>query len=206
MALEEKINYIEDDWNDGSLSGRTNASTGFFKEKNDSGSTGNLIKAINRPEWNVTDATVTANNRLQTDPNNDSSSTSDDQVNVNSEITVGTWSWESNLPDTTGSLGLLLMIFIDSSNLYSVAWASSNDNYEFSKTVGGAFTELITGPVNTTTGTFFSHKVTRDDFANWEAFFDGSSYGTTSDDEIINTEYVAFGGNGTGEHDNLVIN
>lgn len=189
MALN---NYIEDDWDDNSLTGRTGAEKDVFYQYS-TGGTGDLLKGVYRPRWEVESGYVEANNSQLEVPPGD---TTTQNVTTTSEMSVGSWSlsWVFETVISSGGVRINFMpgellgsnlvpnnsIFIDINNFES--------NYDLIKRISGTNTRVITStwPVDTNN---HSSKVTRDSYGGAELFFDGTSQGTTTEAEDIDVNY-----------------
>ena len=185
---EELSNYIEDDWNDNALNNRSNPEKGIYYSYSDGG-TGNLLKGVYRPRWDVADANpLTVSNNI-----NISNTYNDDGrrgiIQTPSVLTIGSWSFDltvSGIPSNYGnSLYITLMedvpyTYINNSDALMFWTTPASDYVIIAKMIGGSTTILIRYDKTWSDGTF-SYETTRDSYGNFELFEDSASKGTATD-------------------------
>lgn len=187
--MAEQTNYLEDDWNDNALSGRTSAEKGVYYSYHDGG-TGDLLKGIYRPVW--TRPRAAGNISLS---NGTVTWSLDDSVDYGNPIvtptafTVGRFEGDYQFTATSNDFDICAFDWIHQADNYGTNWApnealytSINDdaNYRVFKNVGGTGTALIDSSWDNDTTT---HRTAyeRDAYGNHELFYDGVSKGTGSD-------------------------
>lgn len=215
VGLIESTNYLEDDWDDNSLTSRTNPSDGVYAHP-DANEAGDTLIGRYRPEWNVKDPTNTTVNSgtLVIPQNSDDTSKT---VAVPSNFITGSFSSDIgiNSAGTSGERSVFSFISkaVDPSTVqdfYGIRKnsESSESNDDLSKFVGGSLTILITGP--TTSNNTKNYEATRDTYGDFEFFSSATSYGTAVDTDIVTTNTVllyssASSSNYDALFDNLVV-
>lgn len=210
-GVETLSNYLEDDWGDDALTGRTNPNTGVFREQL-SGGVGDLLKGIYRPAWQVESGSVSASNGELVIPAGD---TTTQNATTPSRMTVGAWSWDFYFASTPGSGGhtksilcqdVNLTAFGGSNNCYHFA-AVANGDYAFKRTDGGTNTSLISASWAADTATY-TPKITRTEDGDFELFKNGTSQGTATDTTFDTSFYGMFGTDSDSQQhvDNLTAN
>ena len=186
MVLGEIENYLEDDWNDNSLTNRSANEEGYFLHPSDNlvansdVEAGDVLKGVYRPDWTIEIGTPSAsNNRLEL-PNASSTSQA---VKTPSEFTAGLCSFDRTLNSSTSTGAFRFNIIKEDSNNW---WADNldagNPHEGLAKKESGTFSQVIStgsgGSVGTNT---HSIKITRDSYGRWEYSKNGTSQGTTTD-------------------------
>lgn len=196
-------NYLEDDWNDGTLSGRTNAAKDVFYQYG-TGGTGDLLKGVYRPHWigeDTGDLTVTNGElecALQATHGTGAQAV---KIYTTSNQTVGSWQWDIKHGDTTGSTtagNTMTYFFIcdhtgdrytGNSLLIVFHDRTDTNNTMLQKCVNGTNTALI-AVQETLWTTYKPQRATRDSYGNFEMFFDGVSKGTATDSYLPDAKYA----------------
>ena len=214
MALN---NYLEDDWDDNSLTGRTGAEKDVFYQYG-TGGTGDLLKGVYRPRWDsISGSFTTSGGALQ--------STSNASVTTPSEATMGSFSMDYQISGSDGDaeevdLGFMcpspdVTSLLKPQNGYMIRLyrsSLSNSDFNIAKMVGGTFSKIIDTSATATTDPL-TLRADRDSYGNFELFEQGTSQGTGSDTEFSSSGYAiisfldAPGGSNTdtGTIDNLVF-
>lgn len=212
-GLTELSNYIEDDWNDNSLTSRSNTVDGVFAHP-DANEAGDVLIGRYRPEWNVTNGSPTASSGVL---NLNNSSGTDTVMVIPSNMSVGSWQYDWTLTNTDTSNAVTIQYHIMSQTTTALQDGYESTTY-YSGTVeswhldvrqgGGSTTTIINGSNTKDTNTH-TREVTRDSYSNWEMFNDGVSAGTANDSTFTSGEYeIIYGQAGTSDFtaDNLVVN
>lgn len=217
-------NYIEDDWDDNALTGRSASQKDVFYSFSDGG-TGDLLKGVYRPYWNeivTTDLNI-QNGELEFTLNSNDG-TESVNISTTTNLTVGEWSrdikFASDSTDNSNNGNISDFLFISTDNngrsssnclTMTVSNYSSNSNrWQLSKTDNGTTTELI-GATPTPPTSYTTQRVTRDSYGNFELFRGGVSEGTTTDAFLPEPNYAiiaCYDHEGSGVHifmDNLLI-
>ena len=185
--------YIIDDWDDGLLSGRPVALTvinGSLFAK------GEVLKA-KRPEWSVNSgvADLSAGTlKVQTAT-----------LEVQTVSTKMVGMWEVTVTRNSGDRARLFFI-IDYTipDTYYFIGISAFDKYSMYKVFTGSYYELISDDYFGA-GTY-RMSVSRDSSGNFEIFIDGVSRGTTTDTDIVRSDYLRLRSEDVGvEFDDLVV-
>lgn len=174
--MAEISNYLEDDWDDNNLTGRSSPSTGEFKEQT-AGGTGDMLKGIYRPEWTVQGGSPAASSGVLVLDDSES-------VSTVSKFTTGRWSfWFQVQSSPQGGHRVVIMSPVIATSIgddcYRLGWRYNGD-YKLTLRNGGSGTTLITGswPADTAG---YSAEATRDTEGNFEIFLGGTSKGTATD-------------------------
>lgn len=210
MAL---TNYLEDDWDDNSLTSRTSPSKDVFYQYGDGGA-GDLLKGVYRPRWTTESGSPSAtNNELQLSDG----STTYQAVSTPSNLSVGEWGidFQANAVITGGST-----VFepIQAGSLpYDDSRGRPTDGYFMQAVTNGSF-ELLREDTGSNSATIISGtwdddtsshtgKFTRDSYGGFELFYDASSQGTTTDTNFSTFEVLAIENNQEKriDFDNLVV-
>ena len=85
---EELTNYIEDDWNDNSLTNRSAKEKGLYYSYSEGG-TGDLLKGVYRPKWKVMRGSPTVTSGELVIQSGDYP-----YIQTQSKITTGSWSYD----------------------------------------------------------------------------------------------------------------
>lgn len=208
----ELPNYIEDDWGDNALSGRSSASKGVYYNYH-AGGTGDLLKGVYRPVWEVESGSPVAENGIL-NLKNDSGATS--TLAVPAALAVGSWSFDWKLTNTSitdsvdASISLLSQNTQRKNNEYRLTayFADTGEDAHLQHwDSSGANTTLVTwSPARDTS--WHTYRATRDSYSAWEAFADGTSQGTATDTSLTSGQYllvVGHGGDVDMYADNLVV-
>lgn len=204
MAL---TNYLEDDWDDNSLTSRTSASKDVFEQIGDGGA-GDLLKGVYRPRWETESGSPSAtNNELQLSDG----STTVQAVSTPSAFTVGRWEWDHDY-NTNPTSGGTRLYFIaqnsgaDPNDAYAIE-VLHDTNLDLIKDSGGSESTLINGSRTDNTSTQ-NYDVTRDSYGGFELFNDGDvSQGTSTDTTHAESLYLVLrnSANARSDNDNLVM-
>lgn len=220
MALSEITNYLEDDWGDNSLTGRSNSDEGYFLHPSDNlisdYEAGDALKGVYRPEWEIlqSSSVYTGNSNLQL-------SGTDNAVATPSNLDTGSWSFDfSKTSNTEANNYYSVSFFATTRTLFDVSYTRDgyaifgNLNNEIStqirKSDSGSVTDLLNTSHADDTATH-TMEVTRSVFGEFELLYDGVSQGTTTDTTFTDTKYIIFSyddKNGSGLtviYDNLVV-
>ena len=196
-------NYLEDDWDDNSLTGRTDPQKDVFYQYS-TGGTGDLLKGVYRPRWETESGSPSASSGYVAATNG--------VVKTPSEVTVGEFTVEHRLTQSIGD---------DFSDAFDFIAQNSGTYYRYYKadntgsptpsarldvSVGGSSTTLISWSWAHDT-VFHTESVTRDSYGNFEAFEDGQSEGTVTDTQITESDMIILRMNHDFEtqYDNLVV-
>ena len=176
-------NYLEDDWGDNSLSTRTNPADGVYASPSAIRAGDTLIGRY-RPEWSVTNGSPSATSGYLSLPGND---TTPDRLRTTSKWTTGTLQYDARQTtlQSSSTTALIIMSFIhqDPNNKIFSYFRDDSGTTQFrrlTKTVSGTGTELIKNDTTPDTN-WHTTKITRSAYGDWEAFWDGVSYGTATD-------------------------
>ena len=190
---EEIANYIEDDWEDNSLTARSNPEKGLYYSYSDGG-TGDLLKGVYRPKW-----TVTRGNSSKINASNGElviESTGDDNnvcVATPSNISIGEWVFDYHHDDARyGGFA-----FISTGDVHGgvpqyrvITTDSTYSSDRLQKDTGSSATNLIDyGSSGAFTETW---RITRNSYGNIEWLRDGQSVGTTTDSFSPEAKFVVF--------------
>ena len=215
MALEERTTYIEDDWGDNNLSGRSGAEEGYFLHPSDSLISGDVepgdaLKSVYRPEWllNTSDPYV-QNSELRVD------SLSGGSTGVRTPTKAITGEWVMDFRYRTlgsGNDGIFYFMWGDNNGESNKndAWRwfaqdDANQYYRISKYEGGSITHVIDTTWAPDTN-WHTGRSTRDSYGGWELFLDGSSQGTATDEYIPPREATEIAFNDAGGGSEWAVN
>ena len=209
MALD---NYIEDDWNDNALTGRSNTEKDVFYQYYDSG-TGDLLKGVHRPRWRHVSGTVDATNQRVEMYGDDSVQK---VIETPSSLTVGSWTVDHRF-NSIGDDFLAVSIICDNVNDYGIGrtqngyWfgdrsGGSSPSYDLFVAEGGGNTRIIDAQSPQDTN-WHTSECTRDIYGNFELIRDGTSQGTGTDTTYNETAAMALGDCNTENvmYDNLAV-
>lgn len=215
MALSEITNYIEDDWDDNNLTGRTGSEEGYYLHPSDNlisdVEAGSTLKGVYRPDWTVGQGSLSASS-------GDIVLSPGDVLKTPSKLTVGSWSYDYTLLNVSSTLYHRFSFMgtgsVDSNQLIVNGYSIYIDNQS---TGGfqlirldstGDFNTIIDHSPSKDTNTH-SAEVTRDSFGGFEFYRDGVSVGTASDTTYSEARIIAFGNDSNGSEnyraDNLVV-
>lgn len=191
----ELPNYIEDDWNDNNLSGRSSADKGVYYAYSDGG-TGDLLKGVYRPVWEILAGAPYASGGVLVS-NDDSGS---DAIATPSKWTTGSFRYDFTWVGTIDSAWNPSILAQDTTtnngrckNCYFDYYTDTSPSVRFYKNEGGSATQLISGDWQVDKNPHTS-EITRDSYGNFEKLHDGSSIGTTTDTTYTSSNYIHFGG------------
>jgi len=177
MALN---NYIEDDWDDNALSGRTNPSKDVYYSITESG-TGDLLKGVYRPRWRNVVPIFTSNSGNISAVNSELSLNTESAAATSSNVDVGSWKHDFRLSSSgnTTNIGARQIHQDDNNHVYTIARADGT-NYKLYKKVSGSNFKIIsaTWPNDTS---WHTHELTRSSYGEYELFFEATSKGTATD-------------------------
>lgn len=200
-------NYIEDDWDDNALSGRSQPIKDIFYQYGTSGA-GDLLKGVYRPRWNVDSGSPSASNQQLELPDG---STTPQVVSTPSTFTTGSWKTDFQVASSTSSGVTEFWIMSQEAqttpnNAYRTR-ATNDGTYDTRKRSGGTDTTLITGSWPNDTATHTS-TTTRGSHGEFELFLDGTSQGTATDREFGTSGYILCKSNIDSQtnYDNLTVN
>lgn len=205
--MQEITTYIEDDWGDGALTARTDATEGYFLHPSDAQigddvEAGDVLKGVSRPEWDTDGSPTVSSGALLIH------GTSGEYVRTPTDLTVGSWSIDSRYHSTgNGTNSSLNVILEDSSNWWKAFLREDSWQYAQLKKADAGTTTVVIDSTWAVDTNWHSRKATRDAYGNWELFFDGASQGTATDSFLPAAEVIHIT-NGTGadaSYDNLEV-
>lgn len=189
-------NYIEDDWGDNSLTGRTNPEKDVYFSRTDSG-TGDLLKGVYRPQWSSGGNVATSENNMARVGR---SGGNPGFIQSPSVASVGRFSYDVQRISSSSSNGLSIQFLQDSKltdgdfdvpNQYSLyAKNPTGSEYRLRKRDSDSTTNLVNATWTSDTS-LHTLEATRDSFGNLEFFEDGTSKGTTTDLFIFDVNFTA---------------
>lgn len=191
-ALAEITNYLEDDWDDNSLTNRTNADSDVFAHPS-SNEAGDVLIGRYRPEWTTENGSPTAtNSRLELSDG--------DLLATKSEQDTGEFSFDfqTNGDDTGG----ISFSFIKQTTQYRNGKSSYTGYYNYIQGDGGTFsiartdsgsfgTNVVETSWSGDNSSFHRSRVTRDSYGDFELFLDGTSKGTGTDSTYQTSRFLA---------------
>lgn len=214
LGLTEQTIYLEDDWNDNTLSSRTNASDSLYAhpQRNE---TGDILISRYRPDWDThfTEGSMTisaTNNAVEFDG---VSGGGDDGIIVSgSRQSVGRWEIDADTTNATnGTMSFSFMVddnldvnFDRFANCYFLYTTNDGSSYNLYVVDNGSQSTIIevTGSQTITMG------IERDSFGNFEMFENGTSVATTTNTAHTDSEWIGLGSrcDSTTYFDNLLVN
>ena len=191
LGLDTIENYIEDDWEDNSLTNRTSPEDGPYAHSN-ANEAGDVLIGRYRPVWNTVNIsnTVVQNNRVEMTVPTNSNGGIYNSFTTTSEFTTGSWSVDLQLDQTesgTGSHIFFYGLMTDGSRALSSGnsiciQSSTESDVGLRKIESGSPTYIISmTSTNTSLTNQLTFTVARDSYGNYELLEDGSSRGTTTD-------------------------
>lgn len=208
----ELTNYLEDDWDDNALTGRTNPSKGWFKQFG-TGGTGDVLKGVYRPRWETESGSPSASGGVLQLP--DGSSTRQG-VSSPSKFNTGAWEFDFQFSSTPTS-GENFRFAYFAVSLANDSGSVIDEGYNTFYSEAGAITLERRDPSSNTTvisggswgndSNSHTAKTTRDSYGGWELFNDASSQGTGTDTALTDAIRMMIGNglNQTVDIDNLVL-
>lgn len=195
MALN---NYIEDDWDDNALTSRSNPEKGLFYQYGDGG-TGDLLKGVYRPRWEVTTGTVNATNSELLLQGGTSA-----QCRTQSILTVG--SWQVDIEYQSGASAGTYICFLFEENFGTGTRpnqgyyfkVSNSSQFDIRKNDNGTYSTVVSDSSDFNFTNLATCLVERDSYGNFEGFKDGSSIGTGNDTQFSRADGRLAMYNGTG--------
>lgn len=209
---EEINNYIEDDWNDNSLTSRSASEKGYYYNYQDGG-TGDLLKGVYRPRWESTGAggsISSSNGYIQVARDGTSSVTK--SASTPSAIIPTEISWELYLTGQSTNKMQSISIITDEEprenmgNEVSCGFDSA-DPRALSIAENGVTRNILSTPT-VASDTWHTARVTRSTYGEYEVFSNGSSVGTVTDSFTPNPGYIGvktIHTNATTRADNLLV-
>lgn len=205
-------NYLEDDFGDNALSGRTNADSGAFHYQEVPNQPGDTLVGRYRPEWTAENGSPGADNGSLALPAGD---TTMQMVSLASTFVTGEWvfdQWFSTSPSTNATAWTL---FSQSKTIsrnrlipgYFIALLNGSDFNFYKEDSSNTTTKLIDASRSSGETTQATFRTTRDNNGNWEIFEDGTSNGTATDTTYTSGKWTAIGNNSDAESraDNLQV-
>lgn len=193
MGLQERSNYLEDDWNDNALTARTSPEEGYFLHPSD-GLTGtgdyepgDALKGVYRPDWEIESGSPSASNGELVLPPGD---TTNQTIAQPAEFTSASMEDDVYHTDHSGGRMDLTPRLRNGDSEYTFSVDAYDDVYVYSYDGSGG-TRIIESTNNMTYSAWVKWRLTLDSYANWEAFKDGTSLGTTTDDGQLPPEKTA---------------
>lgn len=217
MTLEEINNYIEDGWDDNSITGRSNPDEGYFLHPSDNllsndYEAGDALKGVYRPEWTTQSGSPSASNGVLSLSAGD---TTQQSILTPSEFTAGTWETDYKFTNTPSSGGICMVIMAQSTSLDGVGRPNNcyfgynhfNGDYHLYLNNGGSATNIITTISLGVPESFATMKISRTTRGNFELFHNGTSQGTATDTTHTGSRYNGYGSNTdvSSDYDNLVV-
>lgn len=208
-SIKSRTYYLEDDWDDNALSGRTDPESGPFFYQEVSNQPGDTLVGQYRPEWATVQAGFSASNGVLTWDASNGTAAEETQSNAN----AGEWKIDFQYTTNGGDadqigLGALHQNSGDyNTNGYRVNPVTGNASYRLYDNVDSV--NLIDSSWVDDTSLHTAAMV-RDSDSNWEIFLDGTSKGTATDATNTEGNYIAVmafdsQGGSTAELDNLQV-
>ena len=179
MSLPEITNYLEDDWGDNAITGRTSSKEGYFLHPSDGliadMEAGDALKGVYRPEWTVKAGTPSASGgALVLDPG--------DEIKTSTNFHTGRWeiTWSNASSPSGGFFGFYLFIQNTNSNWFEYTNDVAVGSLVMRKNEAGTTSDILSVAAITDTNQHTT-AAERDSYGNWEAFKDGASQGTFTD-------------------------
>lgn len=200
---EEITNYLEDDWDDNALSGRSNSEKGIYYQYGDGGA-GDLLKAVYRPLWTVTGGNPSVQSGSVVFGGTDA-----DAIETPADMQTGEWEYDFTWTDNQDWDTFSFKIFQDGSNHFRFELKSDNADPDFKlvKIESGSSSHIIDSSWEDDQGIQHTVRYTRDSYGEFELFYDGASQGTGTDTFTLTNMVYKFDwggqGGGTVEFDNF---
>lgn len=199
LGLEEIANYIEDDWDDNSLTNRTSPDDGIFSHP-DANEAGDIIIGRYRPEWFTNAGSPSASGGEMI-----IASSSDTSVSTSSNLDTGYWKLDFRLTSSSSG-GFYNMFNHVAVNGYFRYENNVTDNKSVLLDAGGDFILGSGAYSGTATHTL---EITEDSFGNAELFEDGTSQGTGTKTSLSGvSSFIIYSSSADSDMavDNLVVN
>ena len=205
-AIPDSGAYLLDDWDDNDFQRpREDEADGSYTQAD--GTT--LDSARYRPNYDIVDGSSdmtgieVKNQQLEITMDEDSGFGPSDAFVTQSEITIGSWSFDMRVPTyyTGGgnhSVHVILISDTDSNNdnnaregnRWLFSFADDNGGISLVKIENGDETVVIDGGVHFDDGNEHTVEITRDNNDNWEMFLDGEQLGSASDSFLPDAIYT----------------
>lgn len=191
--------YIDDDWDDNALTGRSNPETGAFLHPAGDTEAGDCLVGMYRPEWTTVSGMPSATSGYLSLP---SDGTTEQIVETQTRFEIGEWKYDARfVSNPSGTFGFYRHepLLLDASNDWFIdkVGDSASVNFKLGKNESGTTTKVISGSW-TNDSNWHTDRLTRSPYADWELFHDGTSQGTATDSYMPNYETARFrAGNNT---------
>lgn len=199
MALQ---NYIEDDWDDNALTNRSASQKDVFYQFSDGG-TGDLLKGVYRPRWEIDQGSPSASNQQLEMP---AGNTTAPVLITPSNIFTGSWSVDIRIVSSSTIDSVYLNYLLSDINNRYFYRADYDNRLRLQKIENSSVTTLIEVSWDGDTSNH-RYKVTKNSYNTHEAFYDGASKGTVTDSFNPEAKYLrlASGIDSESEWDNLLV-
>lgn len=179
--ITSRTYYIEDDWGDNALSGRTDPTSGPWFYQPVPSQPGDALLGRYRPEWDVLSGSPSASSGVLTVP----STTNDPALHTDAQMAAGTWKIDFSYAGTSGTNSSQ---FTPIEGETTGRWMTLNPHQgtgDYKLNVNA--TDIISATWSPNTN-WHTAQCDRSDGGSYEIFLDGTSKGTATDSSAVPDE------------------